>query len=161
LLLDSLKTHDVDGVEVLVAAVGWPAYVDGISNLAHKLVDLTDCRGLVLLVEMDGRVFTVARSRTPFLDAGAIAAALGGGGGHPQAASAIFRGSLAEAEERVVAALPSAFRSPLRAHDVMSRPVRSVAPVATVAAAMVACQRYDQSGILVVDAGRLVGSVSR
>src|SRR5438105_2811609 len=78
-LLDSLETHEVAGVEVLVAAIAWPAYVDGISNLAHKLVDLTDCRALVLLVEMDGRVFAVTRSRTPDLDAAVLAAALGGG----------------------------------------------------------------------------------
>ena len=73
-LLDSLETHEVAGVEVLVAAIAWPAYVDGISNLAHKLVDLTDCRALVLLVEMDGRVFAVTRSRTPDLDAAVLAA---------------------------------------------------------------------------------------
>src|SRR5439155_10706530 len=40
-LLDSLATHEVEGIEVLVGAVRWPSYVDGISNLAHKLVDLT------------------------------------------------------------------------------------------------------------------------
>ena len=41
----------------------WPEYVDGVSNLAHKIVDLTDARALVLLVEMDERVFVVVRSR--------------------------------------------------------------------------------------------------
>ena len=34
-------------------ALSWPEYVDGVSNLAHKIVDLTDCRALVCLVEMD------------------------------------------------------------------------------------------------------------
>ena len=43
----------------------------------------------------------------------------------------------------------------------MARPARSVAPDETVAAAMVACQRYGQSGILVIEDGRLVGSVRR
>src|SRR5436309_2669585 len=45
-LLDSTETHDVAGVQVLVAAVAWPRYVDGVSNLAHKLVDLKDCKAL-------------------------------------------------------------------------------------------------------------------
>src|ERR671936_600578 len=84
-LLDALETRDVAGVEVLVAIVDWPRYVDGISNLAHKVVDLTDARALVVLVEMGERVFCVARSRTPELDAAAVAASLGGGG-HAQAA---------------------------------------------------------------------------
>ena len=159
-LLDAVETHEVGGVEVLVAAVTWPTYIDGISNLAHKLVDLTDCRGLVLLVEMDGRVFSVTRSRTPDLDASALAAALGGGG-HAQAASAIFRGTLAEARELVHAGFSEALREPKRAGDVMSKPPRSVDPEESVARAMVACQRHGQSGILVTKDGRLVGSVAR
>ena len=159
-LLDSVETHEVAGIELLVAAVEWPTYVDGISNLAHKLVDLTDCRALVLLVEMDSRVFSVTRSRTPDLDAARLAAALGGGG-HAQAASAIFRGTLGDARDLVLAGLPEAVVEQKRARDVMSTPARSVGPDETVAKAMVACQRYGQSGILVTKDGRLVGSVSR
>src|SRR5439155_14566239 len=79
-LLDSTETHDVAGVQVLVAAISWPRYVDGVSNLAHKLVDLTDCKALVCLVQMDDRVFAVVRSRTPEVDAAAVAEALGGAG---------------------------------------------------------------------------------
>ena len=108
-ILDGLEPHDVAGVEVLVAAVAWPRYVDGISNLAHKVVDVTDCKALVLLVEMDGRVFCVARSRTDEIDAGAIAELLGGGG-HPQAASAISREALDDALVRLEQGLASAAR---------------------------------------------------
>jgi tRNA nucleotidyltransferase (CCA-adding enzyme) len=159
-LLDAAESHEADGIEVLVSAVSWPGYVEGVSNLAHKVVDLTDCRALVVLVEMDRRVFAVARSRVPELDAGALAAALGGGG-HAPASSAIYRGPLAEARERVLAALPDALRAPARARDVMSRPARTVTPRETVARAMIACQRHGVSGILVADEGRLAGSVSR
>jgi tRNA nucleotidyltransferase (CCA-adding enzyme) len=159
-LLDAVETHSVGGVEVLVAAVAWPRYVEGISNLAHKLTDLTDARGLALLVEMGGRVFCVSRSRAPELDAGALAAVLGGGG-HAQAASAIFKGPLLDAKTAILAGLPGAVRQPLRARDVMARPVRSVAPDELVSKAMVLCQRHSQSGILVTERGRLVGAVRR
>ena len=159
-LLAALESHQVAGIELLVAAVRWPEHVDGISNLAHKIVDLTDCKGLVLLVEMDERVFCVMRSRTDELDAAELARVLGGGG-HVQAASAIFRGSLAQARETLFAGLDSALREPLHAKDVMSSPARSVHPGDPVSAAMVACQRYGQSGILVVEGGRLAGTVSR
>ena len=159
-LLDALEPHHVAGVEVLVAAVAWPRYVDGVSNLAHKVVDLTDTRALALLVEMDERVFCVTRSRTPELDASRLAAALGGGG-HPQAASAIFRGALDDARERLVAALKGAVREPPTAGQIMSCPPRTVSPDETVARALVACQRYAQSGILVATEGRLEGVVRR
>jgi len=159
-LLAAAEPIELDGLEVLVAAVHWLAYVEGISNLAHKVVDLTDCRVLVALVEMDDRVFCVARSRIPEVDAAAIAELLGGGG-HAEAASAIFRGELEEARRLVLDGLRSALREPIRARDVMSRPARAVGPDETVAHAMVTCQRFGQSGILVADDGRLVGAVSR
>src|SRR5512133_782773 len=104
---DERHPHELAGVEVLVGALAWPSYVDGVSNLAHKVVELTDTKALVLLVEMDARVFCVTRSRTPEVDAAALAGLLGGGG-HPEAASAIFKGGLEQARERLLEGLPSA-----------------------------------------------------
>jgi tRNA nucleotidyltransferase (CCA-adding enzyme) len=159
-LIDTVERREAAGIELLVAAVAWPRYVEGVASLAHKLVDLTDAHALVALVEMDGRTFCVARSRRPELDAAVLAAALGGGG-HAEAASAIFRGPLADALATLDRALPSAVRATPTAAALMSSPVRSVAPDETVAHAMVTCQRYAQSGILVIQGGRLVGSVLR
>src|SRR5918999_3860051 len=159
-LLANLETHDAAGFEVLLAAVRWQQYVDGVSNLAHKIVDLTDARALVCLVEMDDRVFCVVRTRVAELDAAAIAAALGGGG-HAQAASAIHRGSLEEARKLVLAALPSAVREGVTAREIMSQPVRFVSTDDSVAHAMVLCQRHRQSGILVGENGTLLGVVTR
>jgi tRNA nucleotidyltransferase (CCA-adding enzyme) len=159
-LMASLESERVAGVEVLVAAVSWPRHVDGVSNLAHKIADLTDARALVLLVEMDDRVFCVTRSRTPTIDAAVIARSLGGGG-HREAASAMFRGTIDEAQATLRDGLESAAGEPITADRIMSRPARSVSPDETVSRAMVACQRHAQSGILVVDEGRLVGAVAR
>jgi tRNA nucleotidyltransferase (CCA-adding enzyme) len=159
-LMESLESERIAGVEVLVAAVAWPRHVDGVSNLAHKLADLTDARALVLLVEMDERVFCVTRSRSLAIDAAAIARGLGGGG-HREAASAMVRGTLAEAQATLREALDSAAAEPVTAGAIMSRPARSVAPDETVSRAMVACQRYAQSGMLVVEEGQLVGAMSR
>jgi tRNA nucleotidyltransferase (CCA-adding enzyme) len=159
-LMGAVETHEAGGYEVLVAAVSWPEYVDGVSTLVHKAVDLTDARAFVALVEMGERVFCVARTRVAELDASTIAGALGGGG-HAQASSAVFRGSLAEARDLVLAALPSAVGKPRTAVDVMSRPPRFVSPDDTVAHAMVECQRHRQSGMLVGDPNALEGAVTR
>jgi tRNA nucleotidyltransferase (CCA-adding enzyme) len=134
--------------------------VDGVSNLAHKIVDLTDTKALVLLVEMEQRVFAVVRSRSDLVDASAVAAALGGGG-HAQAASAILRADLDEARRLVISALEQAPQEPRRARDVMSTPPRSVEPEHSVRDAMALCQRHGQSGVFVTESGRVVGSVSR
>jgi tRNA nucleotidyltransferase (CCA-adding enzyme) len=159
-LMERLEPVTAHGEEVLVGALAWPEYVDGISNLAHKIVDLTDARALVLLVEMDERVFVVVRSRTESIDAVAVASAFGGGG-HPQAASAIARSDLAAAHRRAVEALSSVPERVRTAREIMSTPARAVAPDASVRDAMTLCQRHGQSGVFVVDDGRLVGGVSR
>jgi tRNA nucleotidyltransferase (CCA-adding enzyme) len=159
-LLAAAETHKVAGFEILVTAIRSPEYVDGVSNLAHKIVDLTDCRALVCLVEMEDRVFCVVRTRVAELDAAAVAAALGGGG-HAQAASAIHRGSLDDARRRVLEALPGAVRRRLAAGEMMSRPPRFVSPDDTVSHAMVLCQRHRQSGMQVGEPRRLVGMVTR
>ena len=159
-LMEALEPVDAGGEEVLVAALRWPEYVEGVSNLAHKIVDLTDARALVVLVEMDGRVFAVVRSRSDRLDASRLAAALGGGG-HAGAASAISRDRLDEARTKLLGALAGAELEPRRARDVMSTPARTVTPDESVRAAMVLCQRHGQSGVFVTDDGRVVGAVSR
>src|SRR4051794_3675760 len=41
-LLDAAEPVTVGGTEALVAGVAWPRYVDGVSTLASKIVDLTD-----------------------------------------------------------------------------------------------------------------------
>jgi tRNA nucleotidyltransferase (CCA-adding enzyme) len=158
--LDALEPVEAAGVELLVSAMSWPSYVDGVSTVAHKLVDLTDARAVALLVEMDARVFCVVRSRTHDLHAGTLAGALGGGG-HEGAASAIFRGPLEEARDRLLAGVPQALPSPMTARDLMSTPPRWVAPDETVAQAMVLCQRHRQSGVLVAQNRHVLGVAAR
>jgi tRNA nucleotidyltransferase (CCA-adding enzyme) len=159
-LLDAATTIDVAGIDVLVAGAVTEAADVSVSTLAHKLVDLHDCRALACLVETSERVFCAIRSSAPELDAAAAAAILGGGG-HAQAASATFKGTLDEARERLLAGLGDAVREPLRARSVMSTPVRAVSPDDTVDDVLALCRRYGQSGALVMEGERLVGSVER
>jgi tRNA nucleotidyltransferase (CCA-adding enzyme) len=148
------------GVELLLANASWPRYLEDIALLAHKLVDLTDCDALACLVEMEGRVFAVLRSRVPELDAARLAAVLGGGG-HHGAASASTRLSLEQACRTIETGLASALGQPPVASEVMSKPPRFVEPETRVAEAMATCQRYHQSGILVLEEGHLRGVVNR
>jgi tRNA nucleotidyltransferase (CCA-adding enzyme) len=159
-LLASARPVRTAGVELLIASASWPRYLEDIALLAHKLVDLTDCDALACLVEMEKRVLGVFRSRVPELDAAKLAALLGGGG-HRGAASAAARVSLEQASQMVEDGLGSVLEQPRRANEVMSKPARSVSPGATVAEAMAACQRFHQSGLLVLEDGQLRGVVNR
>ena len=159
-LMESTRPVSAAGVELLIASASWPRYLEDIALLAHKLVDLTDCDALACLVEMEGRVFAVLRSRVPELDAARLAAVLGGGG-HHGAASASTRLSLEEACRKIEQGLPSALGQPPSASEVMSKPPRFVEPTTKVSEAMATCQRYRQSGILVLERGHLRGVVHR
>ncbi len=159
-MMASVTMLQESGVELLIASARWPRYVEDIALLAHKLVDLTDCDALACLVEMEGRVLGVFRSRIPELDAAALAALLGGGG-HRGAASASVRVPLEEARKRIEEGISSAIEEPRRAGEVMSSPPRFVTPQTGAAEAMAACQRYRQSGILVIENGQLRGAVTR
>ena len=138
----------------------WPAYVDGVSNLAHKIVDLTDARALVLLVEMDERVFVVVRSRTETIDAAAVAGVL-----RRRRACAGRVGDSAlrsrSARARVVDALATTSGRTRPRGTSCRRPHALSSPDASVRDAMTLCQRHGQSGVFVVDDGRLVGGVGR
>jgi tRNA nucleotidyltransferase (CCA-adding enzyme) len=159
-LIDSARPVRAAGVELLLASASWPRYLEDIALLAHKLVDLTDCDALACLVEMEGRVLAVLRSRVPELDAARLAAVLGGGG-HQGAASASTRLSLERACQAIETGLASALGQPPVASEVMSKPPRFVEPETKVAEAMATCQRYRQSGILVLEEGHLRGVVNR
>ncbi|MGC9974119.1 MAG: CBS domain-containing protein [Gaiellaceae bacterium] len=159
-LIDSARPVRAAGVELLLASASWPRYLEDIALLAHKLADLTDCDALACLVEMEGRVLAVLRSRVPELDAARLAAVLGGGG-HHGAASASTRLSLEQACRAIESGLDSALGQPTAASEVMSKPPRFVEPETRVAEAMATCQRYRQSGILVLEHGRLRGVVNR
>ncbi len=68
-----------------------PGYVDGLSVIAHKLMELINAEVLLQAVGMEDRVFVTARSRAGSVDVGALLHSLDGGG-HAQAASAVVRG---------------------------------------------------------------------
>lgn len=163
-LLDAIvgAAGPVEGLDpgVLLAAVEWPEYLEGVSGLAQKAAELLDCRALVCLVEMERRVVAVVRSRDPLLDSAAVAAALGGGG-HHQAAAATFHGSLEQARAAALEALSRAAPAQPTAAEIMSRPARFVGPDDTVAHAISLCQRHRQSGMQVGSADALLGVVSR
>lgn len=160
-LIDELDQTTVGDVEVFIAASRSPVYVEGLSVVAHKMLDVTDCQALIVMVEMENRIFVVGRSKSRLLDVARALAPIGGGG-HSQAASAIVKDrTLEETRRTVVENLPNVLEEPLRARDIMSHPVYFVEAHTTIGEALLICQRYGHSGVSVRDNGRLVGIVSR
>jgi len=160
-VLERARPVEAGGLDVLVVALAGDQYVEGVSLVVHKAMDVTNCDALALLVEMEQRIFVTARSRVAALDMAQVLKAVGGGG-HAAAASAIVKGlSLAMARRRVVAALRRVRAAAPTAASLMSQPVHWVTVDTTVDSARITCERHGYGGLSVADGDRLVGAVSR
>ena len=160
-ILEKSRPVESAGFDVLVAAVRGPEYVEGVSLVAHKAMDMTNCDAFVVLTEMEDRVFVTARSRAGALDVATVLQTVGGGG-HAAAASAILKDTtLTAARRRIVAALKRAESAAPQAQSLMSQPVHWVTTGTSVDEALILCERHGYGGLTVADDGLLVGSVAR
>jgi len=160
-VIDNASVERVQGQDIHVVALTVEKYVDGLSVIAHKAMELLNCEILLQAVEMLDRVFVTARSRFGSVDVSEILHALGGGG-HAQAASGVVKGmSPEEVVARMLAELSRLLASMPTARDIMSRPVRFIGADTPVSEALVVSQRYGHSGISVQEHGYVVGIATR
>lgn len=160
-LIDGVKVHRIRGMDIHSVVLTMPTYVDGLSVLAHKLMDLINAAVFLQVVEMEGRTFVTARSRAGLVDVGALLANIGGGG-HTQAASAVVRKS--DPHEVLQTLLDCLNHCSLGfpvAEEIMSGPVHLIDADTPIADALVTAQRYGHSGICVREDGYVVGIVAR
>jgi tRNA nucleotidyltransferase (CCA-adding enzyme) len=152
---------EIAGLRVIVATARADSYVEDVSTLVSRIGEVADWDVLLLSVAMEGRVLVVGRSRTSSVAIDSALESLGGGG-HAQAASAIVRAEDPDAVlERALIEIERVAKPPLRAQDVMSRPVHSVSSGHDISGALLECQRLGLSGIQIADNGDLAGIVAR
>ncbi len=160
-LLAEAVTHEVVGRSVVTAHFHSHDYVPSASGLANALLDETRADAVVIAARMSDRTLVFARSGSRVDVAGALQSALKGGG-HRRAAFARCDVEPERALALVLEALPRFIDAPLRARDVMSAPVTTVASSATLAEARQALARHAHNGMPVVgELGDLVGVISR
>ncbi len=145
---------------VLLSALHEDVYVEGVSVVAHRVMDLTGCDAYFLLVEMEGRVFVTARSRGGRVDVAETLRAVGGGG-HTVAASAVVKDSSLEAvAAAVAAAVPGAVAPTKVARDALESGPAAVPDTTPVDEAALRCRRDGLGGVGVLRGHDLVGRVA-
>ena len=158
--LESAVELPVPEATVLLSALRQDLYVEGVSVVAHRVMDLTGCDAFFLLVAMESRVFVTARSRGGRLDVAKALAAIGGGG-HTSAASAVVKdSSLDEVARRLTEAVPGAVAPVRTARDVLSPDVPVVELDTQVDDAALLCRRDGLGGVVIGDGDLLVGRVA-
>jgi tRNA nucleotidyltransferase (CCA-adding enzyme) len=164
-LLNDLIAHasrfTVDGVEVVLARTMASQYVADFAVLAHKFMDMENLQVLFAIAQMEDRVYVVGRSRLPEVNVGEIMAEMGGGGHEFAASAAIKDKPPAQVEEDLKQIINRRVRPLRRAKDIMSFPVKWVAPEVSLEGAELILNRYSINALPVVENARLLGLISR
>lgn len=160
-LLESASTHEINGLEIVMAEATMEHYVGDFALLAHKLMDMENIKVLFALGRMDDRIQLVARSRDERVDV-SVTCERFGGGGHPYAASASIKDRTpAQVKDELLSLLLASINTKTTVGTLMSRPAVVVTKNKTLAKASELMTRFGLKAVPVVDAqdGRLVGIV--
>lgn len=159
-LISSAHKLEIGGVEITVSEVSRERYVPEFAVLVHRFMDMENLDAFFALARMEGRIYLVARSRVPEVDAGRVAAAFGGGG-HASAASATIRGmTLLEARDKLLAVLHSQVNPTRTAADIMTGPVIHLSPATSLEQAHDTMNRYGLNILPVVEDHQVLGIIT-
>ena len=161
-LMASATRNTVNGLEVVITKAKRDRYIGDFAVLVQKLMEMENLNVLFALTQMENRVYLVARSRLPEVNVAEIAMDFGGGG-HPQAASAtITDKTLIQVEEDLNAFLRNRINFERLAKDMMTYPVITISPDASIKEAGDTLTRYNINVLMVLDDdGILKGYISR
>ena len=160
-LIQSSKNYVVHDLTITVSKASRENYIGDIAFLAHKLREMEDVDAIFILVMMEDRVQVIARSHTPEIDVSEMLHEIGGGG-HPQAASAVVRSmSLEETEQRLLSIIGDKIHPSKTAKDIMTSPVITIQWNKTVSAAEKTMTRYEVNVLPVLKNSSFYGIISR
>ena len=161
-LIMNCKKIRVNEKEVLLSAVKIKEYIEGLSVLTRKLSQIEEVSIIICWAKMKEKVYLVARSDDRDADVSRILKAVGGGG-HPQASSAVISElKFEEIEDKIINSLRKNIKKPVIAKDIMSYPVRVVKEDVSIFEVDKILRKYGHSGIPIVnDREFLVGIITR
>ncbi len=161
-LIDYSQKVKIKGKELLISFTETGRYVEGLSILTRKLSQIEDLNDVFCWVKMKDKVYIVARSYDQSLDVSKILSEIGGGG-HPQAASAVAEGSeYGKIKDKIINAIGKHIIKPTLAKDVMSYPVRFVKEDDSIENVDEILKKYGHSGIPIIGSDKkLAGIITR
>ncbi len=160
-LLKSLHTITINGVDIALAHASVDYYISDIAVLAHMMRDMENLQSLFLVVDMGNRVYVVARSQIPEVDAGELLRELGGGG-HATAASATVKElTLFQVMNRLKELLRERVNPRRTIRELMSSPVIVLPDTSTLAGAQDLLVKYNINAMPVMHDEKMIGIISR
>lgn len=159
-LMQSLKEVVVHGVRIKIGKGTMEGFGD-VAHLAHRIMDMEETDGIVLMISMADKILIVARSKVPEMDASKVLSDFGGGG-HPTAASATVKDVPFEIlEERLIKSLNKNIKPLKQAGDIMTTPVIVISHNSTIKEAEGMMTKYGVNVLPVVKEGAYIGILTR
>ena len=161
-LIMNCKKIKVGETEILLSQAEMPSFIEGLSVLTRKLSWIEDVNIAICWAKMKEKIYLAARSDNKDVDVSEILKVVGGGG-HPQAASAVISDmSFKDIESKLLCSLKKNIRKPILAKDIMSYPVKVVKENISISGVDEILKKYGHSGIPIVDKdNNLVGIITR
>ena len=161
-LQDNMEIKEINGNTVAITTTRFERYAGDIAHLVSKLLEINNYPALIAIVSIDGATFIICRSKTPLIDVSKVAETIGGGG-HPEAASAVVRDkTLYEVKETVINILKNTVQPAKIAKDIMSSPPTILTEDTDVKSALSFLMKQGINAAPVIDAnGNISGIVNR
>jgi tRNA nucleotidyltransferase (CCA-adding enzyme) len=160
-LMTAAKRYDINGVEIVIAAVATPHFIPDLAALAHQMQTNGGLDALFLVVQSGEKTHVIGRTRIPQVNAGKVLEPLGGGG-HLTAASAVARDlTYLEARERLIEILKHHIKPGKIAADIMTSPVKTIASGTPIVEANEDMTRFSVNVLPVLEGRRFLGIITR
>ncbi len=160
-LLVNAERYHINGTRVLIAKARTKEFVVGLATIASTISEIEKLDVVFVVAEMDDRVHIVGRSSIPQANVAEILKHFGGAG-HTSAASAtVKKVNVDDVAWELLDVAYNKIQPPLCAADIMSSPVKSVAPEMSIEEAGQIMLRYGHSGLPVVKGEKMMGVISR
>jgi tRNA nucleotidyltransferase (CCA-adding enzyme) len=161
-LIKNAGTYQINGIDVLFTQSVSLEYVEDFAMLVHKLRPMFAVEAIFAFGQMGERIYLVARSSVPQINA-ADASSIFGGGGHPSASAASIKDiALDQAQASLMKHLKKTIKPRITARDIMTFPVKGVYLDSTIDDASDVLNKYNINAALVKSKDeRLLGLVTR
>lgn len=160
-LLKTSEVVEVSGVRVKIAKASREEYAGDAAQIAHRIMDIDEIDAVILILNMQGKLVLISRSKAPELDVAELMQSFGGGG-HPTAASATVREASPEViEDRIKTLLKTSVKPGKCAADIMNTPVITINWTDSVKNAESMMTRYGVNVLPVIKDNLYNGIISR
>lgn len=161
ILLDNVQTESIDGLVLCITYHEQSAYTGHLATVTSKLLQVTGADAMIAVVTMGNKTFITTRAQSERVDLLPLVKQFDGGGHHQAAAANVSKTAAVSVFNQIKKQLHRIILPAMTAKDMMSTPVRVIAPDTTIETASKMLYRYGHTGFPVVENDHITGIISR